>query len=173
MPQATLARGLMHNMKGAVMLRKRLLMALAIGLGALALAGCSSPDIGTPAGVVEVFFNRLDDEDQAGVRALMCEDYRQNVNLDIGEGREVDYDFDLRFDAGDDDNATAVDVAVYGKIEMHLRSDDIRYEVQERRTSNAPWTVRVASIGGEWQVCGADEQVLAVLDARSAFEALE
>lgn len=155
------------------MLGKRLLIALAIGLGALALAGCSSPDTETPAGAVEVFFNRLDDEDQDGVRALLCRDYQQNVNLDLGEGREVDYDFDLRYDAPDADGETAVDVAVYGKMEMRLRSDDVRYEVQERRTSDAPWTVRVALIGGEWQVCGADARVLAMLDAGAAMDALE
>ena len=155
------------------MLGKRLLIALAIGIGALALAGCSSPDTGTPAGVVEEFFNRLDDEDQDGARALLCEDYRQNVNLDMGEGREVDYAFDLRYDAPDEDDATTVDVAVYGKMEMHLRSSNVRYEVQERRTSNAPWTVRVASIGGEWQVCGADQQVRALLDARGMLDALD
>lgn len=151
---------------------KRLLMALALGFAALTLAACSSPDISTPAGVVEEFFNRLDDEDQAGVRALLCQDFRQNVNLDMGENREVEYAFDLRYDADSDDGATAVDVAVFGKLEMHLRSSDVRYEVQERRTDDAPWTVRVARIGDEWQVCGADPQVLALLDARGALDAL-
>jgi len=152
---------------------KRLLTALAMGIAVLALAACSSPDLGTPAGVVEEFFNRLDDEDQNGVRALLCPDFRQNVNLNMGEDREVDYSFDLRFDAPDEVDAAAVDVAVFGKMEMHLRLDDVRYEVQERRTDNAPWTVRVARIGGEWQVCGADPQVLALLDARGALDALE
>jgi len=155
------------------MLRKRLWIALAAGLGALALAGCGSPDTETPGGTVEEFFSRLDDEDQDGMRALLCQDYQQNVNLDLGENREVDYEFDLRYDAPDANGETAVDVAVYGKMEMRLRSDEVRYEVQERRTSDAPWTVRVASIGGEWRVCGADERVLEMLDARAMFDALE
>ena len=155
------------------MLGKRLWIALAIGLGALAMAGCGSPDTETPVGTVEEFFNRLDDEDQDGVRALLCQDYQQNVNLDLGDNREVAYEFDLRYDAPDADGEAAVDVAVYGKMEMHLRSADVRYEVQERRTSAAPWTVRVASIGGEWRVCGADARLLAMLDARGAFDALE
>lgn len=151
---------------------KRLLMALTLGFAALTLAACGSPDISTPAGVVEEFFNRLDDEDQAGVRALLCQDFRQNVNLDMGENREVEYAFDLRYDAESDDGATAVDVAVFGKLEMRLRSSDVRYEVQERRTDDAPWMVRVARIGDEWQVCGADPQVLALLDARGALDTL-
>ncbi len=160
-------------MKGAFMTGKRLLMALALGFAALTLAACSSPDVSTPAGVVEEFFNRLDDKDQAGARALLCQDFRQNVNLDMGQNRSVDYAFDLRYTADSENGATAVDVAVFGKMEMRLRSNDVRYEVQERRTNSAPWTIRVARIGDEWQVCGADPQVLALLDARGALDALD
>lgn len=155
------------------MLGKRLLILLAAGmLAGLALAGCDSPDSSTPAGAVEVFFDRLRDEDQDGVRALLCQDFRDNVNLDMGKDRDVSYSFDLRYDAPDAVDAATVDVAVYGKMEMHLRSDDVRYEVQERRTAGAPWTVRVARMDGKWLVCGGDERVLALLDARGALDAL-
>lgn len=155
------------------MLGKRLLILLAAGmLAGLALAGCDSPDRATPAGVVEIFFNRLRDEDQDGVRALLCRDFHDNVNLDMGKDRDVSYSFDLRYNAPDVGDAATVDVAVYGKMEMHLRSEDVRYEVQERRTSDAPWTVRVARMEGQWLVCGADERVLALLDARGALDAL-
>ncbi len=155
------------------MLGKRLVIALGLGLAVLGLAGCGSPDLDTPEGVVHAFFDRLDDKDQDGVRALLCQDFKQNVNLEMGRDREVDYSFDLRYQAADEGNASAVDVAVYGKMEMHLRARHVRYEVHERRDSEAPWTVRVASINGEWLVCGGDPQVLRLLDARGALDALE
>ncbi len=155
------------------MLGKRFLILLAAAmLAGLALTGCGGPDSDTPAGAVEVLFDRLRGEDQSGVRALLCQDFRDNVNLDMGEGRDVSYSFDLRYNAPDAGDAPAVDVAVYGKMEMRLRSDDVRYEVQERRTAKAPWTIRVARMDGQWLVCGGDERVLALLDARGALDAL-
>jgi len=152
---------------------KQLVLALAIGLAALALAACGSPDADTPAGAVEVFFNRLADEDQDGVRALLCQDYQPNVNLDMGQNRDVSYAFDLRYDAPDEQDAQALDVAVYGKMTMRLRSENVRYEVQERRTSASPWIVRVALFDGKWLVCGGDPQVLALLDARGTLDTLD
>ncbi len=129
-------------------------------LAGLALAECDSPDERhAQPERSRSFFDRLRVEDQEACAALLCQDFRDNVNSK-GEERDVSYPSTALHARGRGRRA-AVDVAVYGKMEMRLRSDEVRFEVAGARTTARPWTVRVARMEGQWwwrrrvSACGA------------------
>jgi hypothetical protein len=142
---------------------------------ALAVSGCGGPDENSPEGVVERFFDRVDGQDSGGVKALLCEDFRQNVNFSLGPHEKVDLDFDLEYE-GERNNETGgetAEVLVWGKIERTLRTDDVRQEVRIQRTQDAPWHVKTFRVGEDWRVCGGDAFILGLLDTPAAFSEIE
>lgn len=156
-------------------MRIRTLPVTALLLLSVALVGCGGPDDNSPRGVVERFFDRLDEQDESAVRDLLCEDFQQNVSFDHGRGREVSFDFDLNFEGEGDEDAggDTADVLVSGKIERGLRTDDVRHEVRVQRDEAAPWTIKTFRVEGSWRVCGGDAFILSLLNTPAAFEEIE
>ncbi|WP_162909942.1 hypothetical protein [Aggregatilinea lenta] len=141
----------------------------------LAISGCGGPDENSPEGVVERFFERVDDQDAGAVQAVLCEDFRQNVNFELGPHEEVDFDFDLDYE-GEGDEETGGDTAevlAWGKIERTLRTDEVRQEVRVQRSQDAPWVLKTFRVNGQWRVCGGDAFILGLLDTPAAFREIE
>lgn len=141
----------------------------------LVISGCGGPDENSPEGVVKRFFERVDDQNEEAVRALLCEDFRQNVDFSLGPHEKVDLDFDVDYEGGRSQNTggDTVDVLVSGKIERTLRTSDVRQEVRIQRNQDAPWTVKTFRVGDEWRVCGGDAFILGLLDTPAAFSEIE
>lgn len=141
----------------------------------LVIGGCGGPDENSPEGVVERFFERVDGQDEAAVKALLCEDFRQNVNFSLAPHEKVDLDFDLDYEGERDEEigGDTAEVLVSGKIERTLRTDDVRQEVRIQRNQDAPWTVKTFRVGDDWRVCGGDAFILGLLDTQAAFSEIE
>lgn len=154
----------MHHKTGAVIV----LMILAILVSA-----CGGGESDDPAGIVEQFFNRLEEQSEAEVKALLCPDYRQNVDFGLAEDQKAEMEFDLsyRLEGTPDEAADVALVRVYGKTEVTLESGGIEVHTRQRRDQEAAWEFRVVKIDGDWLVC--EPLALGWLDVKAAVEALE
>jgi hypothetical protein len=148
---------------------------LVIVLAALLLAACGGPDENSPEGVVKRLFDRVEDQEESGVRDLLCQDYRQNVNFDLGEDQDVKLRLDFKYRAAEDgdDREDTHRVAVYGKSVVILDTDHVRSETKQIRDEDAAWEINVFRVDGNWRVCGGDPALLALLDLAGLADALE
>jgi len=140
------------------------------------LAACSGPDENSPEGVVERFFDALEDQNRGDVQASLCRDFRQNVDFDLGDDQKARLNFDLSYEAEDDGDhrdGDTLEVQVYGKINVVLQSEHVRQEWKMRRDPEAPWTVNVFRVDGQWHVCGVDPLLLGLLNLKETIGALE
>lgn len=141
----------------------------------LVLTACGGRDPDSPEGVVERFFDNLEDQDESGVKDVLCKDFQQNVNFDRGDGQEVKLKFDLDYDTqpADDDSPQVRDVEIHGRMQVIWETDHVRSEFKEKRDEAASWHVQVFKVDDEWRVCGGDPALLRFLDMRAVLDSFE
>ncbi len=154
-------------------MRKLLALVLVV-----ALAACASPDLDSPEGTTEEFFNRLEAQDEDQVQELLCSEFHKNLNFALTKGAKAELKFDLHYDIPDDydeETADTVQVEVWGTVKSKLENNDIQVEHKEKREQDAAWIVVVFKEAGEWKVCGGTEAplILRFLDLRGQIDALK
>lgn len=141
---------------------------------ALLLTGCGGPDADSPEGVVERFFEQLEDRNENEVENLLCEDFRQNVHLELDDQEEARLKTKLKINAEDEtEEAETLNVNVYGKIEAVWETEHVRQEINIRRDEESAWSIQLFKVDNEWLVCGGDPFILSLLDVEAVVSGLE
>jgi len=155
------------------MTKQKMGLLVVVLLVALGLAACAEEEA-APESVqaAEDYFSKLEDQDEAGVKDYLCENRHQNLNFAGPVGQDVDYDFDLKYRLGgdQDEGSGVVYVTVYGTIEVSLEREYIEVKREEKRAEAVAWQVKVAEFDGGWLVCGGNVDYL--LDVDAATEVL-
>ncbi len=148
---------------------------LVLALLATLLVSACGPAKDSPEGVVNEFFNKIEDRSAGKVQALLCQDYRQNVDFSLKDGQHAKLKFDFKYkSAGQQgDQPDTRTIKVYGKYVAIFETDHVRVENKQRRDEEAAWKIQLFKVDGQWRVCGGDPGLLSLLDLRAAVDSLE
>jgi major membrane immunogen (membrane-anchored lipoprotein) len=141
---------------------------------ALLVSACG-PAKDSPEGVVNEFFNKIEDRSTGQVQALLCQDYRQNVDFGLKDGQHAKLKFDFKYKtaAQQGEQADTRTMKVYGKYVAIFETEHVRVENKQRRDEEAAWSIQLFKVDGQWRVCGGDPGLLSLLDLRAVLDGLE
>lgn len=155
---------------------RKLASLLGVVMVALLLAACGGDDESEAERVAHTFFDHLADQDTTEVREQLCMDFRQNVDFAVEDAEEAKLDFALHYaeaEGHDEGEADSIDVLVHGKVKYEVKNEFVKRKIEIERAEEAPWTVQVFEVDGEWVVCRIDPELLPLLNLRAMLDDLQ
>lgn len=127
---------------------------VAAGLLVMMVLGACSSSYGSPENASSTFMKAFEAQDEDRLEESVCEDVRDDLYV-FGreEGVEEDFSFDVRFNASDENDDTAV-VDVYGTIRARFITDEQDAEFKLHSLEDNPlFTITLTKDGDDWKVC--------------------